>query len=366
MSKLTDAYTIDLKNKKILYDDKQALIINELEILTTVILKKELNKENIFFSDIFNFFKKEESLGLYIWGDVGRGKTYLVNLFFTSLTSKKKIRLHYHHFMKLIHTQLNEHTGNKNPLKIIAEILKKNYTVICLDEFFVKDIADAMQLAKLFYYLFQSEIYFIITSNIIPNKLYDGGLQRQKFLPTINLLEKHLKIINIDGKIDYRYNKYEKEHIFFTPLSIKTFKSMKRFFLKLSSANFERKKYITILDRKILSLYLSETIIWFDFKIICGQGRSQLDYIELASLFDTIFISNIKIMTNNDEDIARRFIILIDELYDRKINLAISSESSIEYLYKGNTLIFDFKRTISRLTEMSTKNYLKEFDKNVF
>lgn len=366
MSKLIDFYNKDLTNKKIIYDEKQVYVINELEILSNILLQKEEKKENIFFSDIFNFLKKDEPLGIYIWGDVGRGKTYLVDLFFTSLLIKKKVRLHYHHFMKLIHTQLNEHYGKTNPLKIIAASLKKKYTIICLDEFFVKDIADAMQLANLFYYFFQLKIYFIITSNIIPDKLYEGGLQRQKFLPTIKLLEKHLKIININGQIDYRSSKYDKENIFFSPLSMNSFKSMKRFFLKLSSNNFERKKNIDILGRKISTLYLSRSIIWMDFKIICGNGRSQLDYIELATIFDTIFISGITIMTNKHEDQARRFIALIDELYDRKINIIVSSETKIDKLYQGDILTFDFRRTLSRLNEMSTRNYLKDFDKNVF
>jgi len=366
MSNLIELYNQDINKKKIIYDEKQTLILTELNNFSEILKKKEIKEDNIFFSDIFNFFKKNNFLGFYIWGDVGRGKTYLIDLFFSSLKIKKKIRLHYHHFMQLIHIKLHENKGAVNPLKIISEWFKKNYIIVCLDEFFVKDIADAMQLANLFFYFFQMEIYFIITSNVIPNKLYEGGLQRQKFLPTIDLIKKYLKIININGQIDYRYRNYEKTDVFLNTLSKKSFKTIKNLFLKLTFNNFTRKQNITILNRKIKTIYLSNNVVWFDFKVICGDGRSQLDYIELASLFDTILISGITIMKEKDNDIARRFIALIDEMYDRKINIIITSENDIKNLYQGVILHFDFKRTISRLTEMSTKNYLKDFDKNVF
>jgi len=365
MSNLIDNYKLDIQNKKVFYDKKQEFIIYELDKLSKILISKTKQKESIFFSDIFNFFKKDEYLGLYIWGDVGRGKTYLVDLFYYCLQTEKKERLHFHHFMNLIHSKLKEKMGEKDPLRGIARWLSKNYVIICLDEFFVKDIADAMSLSKLFNYIFEFGVFLVITSNVIPNKLYEGGLQRQKFLPTIYLLEKYLKIINIDGTMDYRSKNLEKENVFINPLNYSSFKSMKRLFNKLSTTKPQRKKLIKILGRKILSYYISGSMAWFDFKIICGTGRSQLDYIELASLFDTIFISGIKIISSNNEDEARRFISLIDEFYDRKINVIISSECEIQDIYKGIILKFDFKRTISRLNEMSTKEYLSDFDKNV-
>ncbi len=366
MSTLLNLYKKEIKNKNFLNDEKQELAIQELEKLGKTIIEKEKRDENIFFTDIYNFFYKNECLGIYIWGDVGRGKTFLVDLFFHFLSSKKKLRIHFHHFMQLVHLKLKEFSGKKNPLKFIAEWFKKNYTIICLDEFFVKDIGDAMQLANLFRNLFELNVYLVITSNVIPNKLYEGGLQRQKFIPTITLIEKHLKIINIDNKIDYRYKNYEKENIFFTKISLGSFKSMKKLFLKLATHKIEKKSKIKIHERNIEFLYLSATIIWFDFNTICGEGRSQLDYIELSSMFDTFFISGINIMNKKNEDMAKRFILLIDELYDRKINIIISTETEINKLYDGELLAFDFKRTISRLNEMSTSVYLKDFDKNVF
>ncbi len=342
------------------------MVVYELDNLFKIIISKDKKRENIFFSDIFHFFKKEEILGLYIWGGVGRGKTYLVDLFFSCLFIHNKIRLHFHHFIKLIHMKLRDNFGKKDPLKMVAKWFYENYLLICIDEFFVKDIGDAMSLSKFFAYLFKFKVFCVITSNIIPNKLYEGGLQRQKFLPTISLLETYLKVINIDGNIDYRSRNLEKENVFLYPLSFNSFKLMKRLFMKLSKTTPKRKIFIKLLGRKILSIYISDSIIWFDFNIICGFGRSHLDYIKIASLFGSVFLSGVRIMTSYDDDIARRFISLIDEFYDRKINLIISSECKIQNLYTGNMLSFDFKRTISRLREMSTKKYLKDFDKNVF
>ncbi len=364
MSKLMDFYNLDLQKKKISYDARQQFIVNELNNLFNIIIEKKKNN-NIFFSDIFNFFKKEMCLGLYIWGDVGRGKTYLVDLFFFALPQYKKIRLHYHHFMKLIHKKLLDYSGKKDPLKIIAQWFYKNYMIICLDEFFVKDIADAMKLSKLLFYFFDLGVYFIITSNIIPNKLYEGGLQRQKFLPAITLIEKYLKVLNVDGNIDYRYRNYNKKDVYLFPLSFKSFKIMKKLFLILSNNRFKRNGCIEILGRDIKYVYISGVIAWFDFNIICGFNRSQLDYIEIALVFNTIFISGVKIMTHNMESVARRFISMIDEFYDCKINVIISAECNINDLYNGDILKFDFKRTRSRLNEMSTEEYLKDCDKNV-
>ncbi|HIH2763290.1 MAG TPA: cell division protein ZapE [Candidatus Azoamicus sp.] len=366
MSNLITLYNLDIKNKKIFYDEKQELVIKELDNLNTIILDKLKKKENIFFSDILNFLNKTEFLGLYIWGDVGRGKTYLVDLFYSNLNTHKKTRLHYHHFMKMVHNKLTDTSGKKDPLKIIARWFYENYSIICLDEFFVKDIADAMNLATLFKYLFELNVFLIITSNVIPNKLYEGGLQRQKFIPTISLIEKYLKIINVDGTIDYRFRNLKKENIYTYPFSIKNFKYVKSIFLKLSTIKPKRKHNLDILGRTIKTLYTSGSIVWFNFSNLCGDNRSQLDYIEIASLFDTVFLSGIKKMSSKNEDETRRFISLVDELYDRKINLITLAETKIEELYSGEILKFDFKRTISRLNEMSTSEYIKDFDKNVF
>lgn len=365
MNKLIDLYKADLFRKKFLYDKSQEIVLFELEDLLCRINMRNDQRDSLFFSDIWNFFKKDDKLGLYIWGDVGRGKTYLVDLFFSCLFFDKKIRVHFHHFMKLIHEKLRFYSGEKDPLKSVAKWLNKEYLIICLDEFFVKDIGDAMNLSRLFYYLFDFGIFIVITSNVIPSKLYEGGLQRQKFLPTIYLFEKFLKVVSIDSKNDYRFINFDGGGIFFYSLSFNVFKSMKRLFFKVSSFRAKRKAILNIAGRQISSYYVSDNAVWFNFDVICGFGRSQLDYVELATLFNIVFLSGVKVFTSQNDDIARRFISLIDEFYDRKINVIISFDSDISNLYRGDLLKFDFKRTISRLTEMSTKEYFKEFNKNV-
>lgn len=357
MSTLLDLYRLNLNNKKILYDKSQEMIVLELNDLFERLKLKNIQKDSIFFSEVFSFFKKDSNLGLYIWGDVGRGKTYLVDLFFNSLPFTRKCRLHFHHFMKLIHEKLKLYSGEKDPLKSIAKFLQKEYLIICLDEFFVKDIGDAMNLARLFNYLFEFGVFFVMTSNVIPSKLYEGGLQRQKFIPTIILFEKFLKIIGINSLIDYRFMYLNSEKLFFYSLTFSTFKNMKKLFLKISKNIYKKKFLLNINNRNIYTHYISDNIVWFDFKNICGFGRSHLDYCEIATLFKIIFISNVKIIKDDDE--ARRFVALIDEFYDRKIYVVISFNCNFYDLYKGDLLKFDFKRTISRLTEMSTKEYLK-------
>ncbi len=365
MSDLIDLYKVNLLKKNFFYDKAQEIVVLELDNLLTKIKMRNDQRDSLFFSDIWNFFEKNDNLGLYIWGDVGRGKTYLVDLFFSCLPFERKVRLHFHHFMKLIHDQMKIYSGEKDPLKFIAKWLHREYLVICLDEFFVKDIGDAMNLARLFNYLFDFSVFFVITSNVVPAKLYEGGLQRQKFLHTIHLFEKFLKIVNVNSSIDYRYMCLENETVFFYSLSFSTFKNMKTLFLKASGAILNRNVSLNISGRKILAYYVSDNVAWFGFNFICGFGRSQLDYIEIANLFKVVFLSGVKSFGANSDDDVRRFISLIDEFYDRKVHLVISFDCEISNLYRGDLLKFDFKRTISRLTEMSTKSYLKDFNKYV-
>lgn len=357
MSNLLDLYRLNLNNKKILYDKSQETVVFELNELFEKLKLKQTQRDVIFFSEVFSFFKKDSNLGLYIWGDVGRGKTYLVDLFFNSLPFDKKGRFHFHHFMKLIHDKLKVYSGEKDPLKVIAKFIQKEYVIVCLDEFFVKDIGDAMNLARLFHYLFEFGVFFVMTSNVVPSRLYEGGLQRQKFLPTIYLLEKFLKVICVNSEFDYRFMYLSTERLFSYSLSFSTFKYMKNLFFTISKSLPNKKVFLNINGRNIFAYYVSDNIVWFDFKFICGFGRSHLDYCEIATLFKIVFISGIKKIIDDDE--ARRFIALIDEFYDRKINVVISFECLVSDLYKGELLKFDFKRTISRLNEMSTKDYLK-------
>lgn len=367
MSILIKLYNSDVFNKKIFYDKAQELVLVELDNLRSKLCLKNDRMDNIFFSDIFSFLNKDDNLGLYIWGDVGRGKTYLVDLFFNSLPFNKKLRLHFHHFMKLIHDELKINSGEKDPLKIISKKFHKDYLVICLDEFFVKDIGDAMNLSKLFEYLFNFGVFLIITSNVVPNKLYEGGLQRQKFIPTIRLFEKFLKIVSLDSITDYRLIYLREEKVFFYVNFFTSFKIMKQIFFKISKDNPKRKFLLNISGRNILTYYVSSNAVWFNFDIICGSNRSHLDYVEIASSFKIVFLTGVRKLSYFEDDVARRFIALIDEFYDRKIKILMffSSDSFLD-LYNGDFLSFDFKRTISRLNEMSSIGYLRDVNNNVF
>ncbi|HFL8824374.1 MAG TPA: cell division protein ZapE [Candidatus Azoamicus sp. OHIO1] len=366
MSKLIDKYNFDVLSSKIIYDSEQAVIVEKLDVLFDRIILEGSLKSDIFSLNVFNFLRKKDYLGMYIWGDVGIGKTYLVDLFYHLLPIKNKLRLHFHHFMKLIHEKLKEFSGVKDPLKMVAKMFYKKYVVICLDEFFVKDIGDAMILAKLFNYLFiEYKIIFLLTSNVIPNKLYLNGLQRQKFLPAIFLMEENLEVIGMLGNRDYRLRNLDSESVYIFPLVFSSFKLVRKLFFKLCTIPSLRNVNVEILGRKILSVYVSGSVVWFDFNIICGHGRCHLDYIELASVFNTVFISCINFLSHNDDDKVRRFISLVDEFYDRKIKLIITAASNVDFLYLGGGLNFDFKRTISRIKEMGTKEYLKDSDRYV-
>lgn len=359
MDLLLKEYNSKVINNEIVYDVNQEYIVNELNIL----LKKLLLKKNTsFLFNIFNSFKMDDNFGIYVWGDVGRGKTYLVDMFYSCLPIDKKLRIHFHNFMSLIHNELSYRSGMKNPLEDIAKEISNKYYIICLDEFFVSDIGDAMILSELFRHFFHYKLLFVITSNVVPKDLYKNGLQRQKFIPTIDLFYKNLNVINISGNLDYRFRSLEKEDVYLYPISIFNLKRFRNLFFKLSTTKPIRNKNINILNRKVSSVYYSGSIVWFDFDVICGDGRSQLDYIELSLMFDTIFLSNMK-SAKLDDNKCKRFISMIDEFYDNKINIIIFADKKIDEMYCGEKLIFDFKRTCSRIFEMGSKNYLKDFIK---
>lgn len=359
MDLLLKNYNSKVANNEIVYDINQEYIINELSVLFNKILLRK--KKNVLF-DMFNFFNVDTNLGVYIWGDVGRGKTYLVDMFYTCLPIDEKLRIHFHNFMSFIHSKLKLNSGIKDPLKIIAQELSKKYYIICLDEFFVSDIGDAMVLSELFKYFFYFNLNFVITSNVVPKNLYNNGLQRKKFISTIDMFYRNLNVINISGNLDYRFRSLEKEDVYLYPISRFNLKRFRNLFFKLSAIKPIKKESISILNRKIQTIYNAGSIVWFDFDIICGDGRSQLDYIELSLMFDTIFVSNLK-SCNLDDDKCKRFISMIDEFYDNKINIIILSDKKIDDIYFGKKLVFDFKRTCSRIFEMGSKKYLKDFKK---
>jgi cell division protein ZapE len=296
--------------------------------------------------------------GLYFWGGVGRGKTFLMDLFFESLPFQEKQRMHFHRFMRYTHQELRKLQGTPNPLKQVAKNFAQTARVLCFDEFFVSDITDAMILGGLLDALFAEGVVLVATSNVEPKNLYKDGLQRRKFLPAIALLEKHTEIVNVDGGVDYRLRTLESAELYHYPLDEAADISLAKSFVALSPDEGANDVALEIEGREILARRLGDGVVWFDFPAICEGPRSQNDYIEVATLFQTVLISNVPCFTVKKEDAARRFISLVDEFYDHNVKLILSAEQPILELYQGERLSFEFERTASRLQEMQSREYL--------
>jgi len=296
--------------------------------------------------------------GLYFWGGVGRGKTFLMDLFYDSLPFEKKRRLHFHRFMREVHQGLGTFQGQPNPLKQVAKKFSLQARVICFDEFFVSDITDAMLLAGLLDEMFRLGMTLVATSNVEPDGLYENGLQRSKFLPAIALLKEYTLVHNMDGGVDYRLRTLESAEIYHYPLDDAAESGLAQAFRDLSPDAGRENVVLSIEGREINTRCCGDSVAWFDFAMVCDGPRSQNDYIELAHLFQTVLIGKVPVFRSRTEDQARRFISLVDEFYDRNVKLIVSAEVGIPDLYQGERLAFEFQRTESRLREMQSREYL--------
>lgn len=296
--------------------------------------------------------------GLYIWGDVGAGKTYLMDLFYQSLPFKRKLRMHFHSFMAEVHHLMTQLQGQRDPLQLVAKHFAARACVLCFDEFFVKDIGDAMILGNILRGLFERGIYLIVTSNVAPCNLYHNGLQRQAFLPTIALIEKHLQVEHILAQRDYRLRDLKQAGVYFSPVDTKVEQQLQAWFDYFASKQNITVEPLTILGREIAVVKRAEQVVWFDFQTICHTPRSQNDYLEIVKRYRTIIISNIPQLLEKDSDAVRYLINLIDICYDRRVKLIISAAVPIRELYTKGILFFEFQRTCSRLLEMQSEQYL--------
>ncbi|MNF79295.1 hypothetical protein D3C84_615050 [compost metagenome] len=308
------------------------------------------------------FGKKEQApvKGLYFWGGVGRGKTYLVDTFFEALPFKQKMRTHFHRFMKRVHEEMKTLKGEKNPLTVIAKRFSEEAKVICFDEFFVSDITDAMILGTLMEELFKNGVTLVATSNIVPDGLYKDGLQRARFLPAIALIKQNTDIVNVDSGVDYRLRHLEQAELYHFPLDDAAQESLRKSFRALTpecTAAVENDVLI-IENRQIKALRTCDDVAWFDFRELCDGPRSQNDYIELGKIFHAVLLGDVEQMGVATDDIARRFINMVDEFYDRNVKLIISAEVELKDLYTGGRLNFEFQRTLSRLLEMQSHEFL--------
>ncbi|ORU93779.1 MAG: ATPase [Cycloclasticus sp. symbiont of Bathymodiolus heckerae] len=359
-----ERYLSDQAQHGFIEDDAQLAVIQRLtelyEGLEAPSVQKTVAKKG-FFS---KFKSIEPSIlnapkGLYLWGGVGQGKTYLMDIFYDSLPFKEKQRTHFHRFMQKVHQQLNGIKNVEDPLQIVADQIASDSRVLCFDEFFVSDITDAMLLGRLFEALFKRGICLVATSNIEPDGLYKGGLQRARFLPAIEALKANCDVLKLDSGTDYRLRELEQAEIYHSPLDDQADIVLSELFEHMTAADVEPESNLEIEGRQVGVEHCAEGVVWFEYKTICDIPRGAADYIEISRLFHTVFVSNVTVMNDMTNDIANRFINLVDELYDHNVKLIISAEVPVEQLYQGTKLAFQFERTTSRLLEMQSHDYLE-------
>lgn len=360
-----ERYHSDLQRPGFSHDSAQEQAVERLQGLYERLMAAEsMSPKRSGVQKVLGRFRRERPVvpvkGLYFWGGVGRGKTYLMDAFYDALPFERKMRAHFHRFMQRAHQELRALEGQKNPLEQVADRLASEARVICFDEFFVSDITDAMILGGLFELLFARGVTLVATSNIVPDGLYKNGLQRSRFLPAIALLNQHTEVVNVDGGVDYRLRTLEQAELYHFPLDDGADVSLQRSFDNLNpdEAHVELNKALSINDRPIVARCVSDDLAWFEFVELCDGPRSQNDYIELAREFHAVLISDVPQMGRQNDDQARRFINMVDEFYDRHVKVVISAAASLEDLYRGGGLSFEFERTQSRLLEMQSHDYL--------
>ncbi|HSI54694.1 MAG TPA: cell division protein ZapE [Ramlibacter sp.] len=309
-----------------------------------------------------NVFKKlinrpDIPRGVYMYGGVGRGKSFLMDCFYTAVPIVRKTRLHFHEFMREVHRELAELQGTVNPLDELGERMAKRYRLICFDEFHVADITDAMILHRLLDALFDNGVGFVTTSNFKPDDLYPDGLHRDRILPAIALLNEKLEVISVDNGTDYRRLTMETVKLYHTPLGPEADEQMNDAFTRLAESRDED-PVLHIEARDIRARRKAGGVVWFDFKTLCGGPRSQNDYLEIAAQFHTVLLSDVPHMPVRMASEARRFTWLVDVLYDRRVKLIMSAAVPPDALYTEGPLAHEFPRTVSRLNEMQSAAFL--------
>jgi cell division protein ZapE len=358
---LEEAYRQQLKERGFHADPAQEAAVAALNDLRQRLLKKERTSASGASRLLSRLGKRKPvkpEKGLYLWGGVGRGKTWLMDLFFHSLPFEAKRRRHFHRFMYDVHSQLRQLANRESPLEQVAESIARQTHVLCFDELFVADIADAMILSTLLEALFRRGVSLVATSNVPPKDLYKEGLQRARFLPAIKLLEDNTKVLAVDGGTDYRLRQLTQAGTYIDTSTPDADARIGALFNELSDSDPDEAGTVEIEGRSIPVVKESENVIWFDFEALCEGPRSQNDYIEIAREYQSVIVSHVPVLTAQRENAARRFIALVDELYDRHVNLIVSAAAAPAELYKGDRLGFEFQRTISRLTEMQSEEYL--------
>jgi cell division protein ZapE len=354
LSTVTQAYQAELTQRGFQSDPAQLRAVEALERCAQEWAEYKDKRSNA----IKKFLNRPEiPQGVYMFGGVGRGKSFLMDCFFNAVPIRRKTRLHFHEFMREVHRELADLQGTVNPLDELGARMAKRFKLICFDEFHVSDITDAMILHRLLAALFNNGVGFVTTSNFKPDDLYPGGLHRDRILPAIDLLNARLQVISVDNGTDYRRRTMEQVKLYHSPLGADADAQMEDAFTRLAEAHDED-TVLHIEAREIHARRRAGGVVWFDFKTLCGGPRSQNDYLEIATQFHTVLLSNVPQMAVRHASEARRFTWLVDVLYDRRVKLILSAEVEPESLYIEGPLAHEFPRTVSRLNEMQSKEFL--------
>lgn len=355
-----ERYHTDLRSGLIFQDDAQQKAVARFARLFDELTASHGRVRGGFFDRVLQRGAAEWRAvhGLYLWGEVGRGKTYIVDAFFDSLPFAEKKRLHFHSFMRRTHDALRGSVNEVEPLVRVATIWAKEHRVLCLDEFHVSDITDAMLLAKLLEVLFAAGVTLVVTSNERPEDLYMGGLQRERFLPAIQSIKRNLEVFQLTGEVDYRLRALERAPVYYQCAPGEADGLMDRSFVALARGPGLVGVGLEVEGRKIPTVRLADGVVWFTFVDMCDGPRSTTDYIEIARCYHTVMLSDVPILGLDDNDRVRRFINLVDEFYDRNVNLVISAAAEPKDLYPDGRLGKPFQRTVSRLSEMRSHTYL--------
>lgn len=354
----TEYYRTKRQQNALCEDPAQESVVLTLEKLYTKLCREQKKRRWL------SVLRPHQAVrGLYLWGSVGIGKTFLMDCLYNCVPFSQKLRLHFHQFMRLIHQSLKMNQGKKDPLRFIAAELAKNHLLICLDELIVSDIGDAMILGRLFEQLIAHGICLVVTSNLPPDELYKDGLQRQHFLPVIALLKKQLLVRYLATRRDYRLRHLEQGGIFYIPDDEIATDNMEKVFSLLTSQQPCSTADLEVHSRKISVKKQAAGVIWFDFKMLCAIPRSPQDYLVIAEKYHTVFLSNVPRLSARATDKISLFIQLIDILYDARIRLILSAETAVENLYTQGRLLTEYARTCSRLQEMQSENYFSEKNK---
>jgi cell division protein ZapE len=351
---VTQAYEEELKKRGYSSDPAQLRAVEALQRCADEWAAYKEKRSNAF-KKLIN--RPDIPKGVYMFGGVGRGKSFLMDCFYNAVPIQRKTRLHFHEFMREVHRELANLQGTVNPLDALGKQMAKRYKLICFDEFHVADITDAMILHRLLDGLFKNGVGMVTTSNFTPDGLYPNGLHRDRILPAIELLKAEMEVINVDNGTDYRRRTLEKVQMYHTPLGAAADAAMDQAFTELAESHDES-PVLNIEAREIKARRKAGGVVWFDFKTLCGGPRSQNDYLELATQFHTVMLSDVPQMFVNSASEARRFTWLVDVLYDRRCKLIMSAAVAPELLYTEGPLSHEFPRTASRLNEMQSAEFL--------